>query len=497
MDVFDVAIIGGGINGCGCAADASLRGLSVVLCEQGDLAGKTSSSSTKLIHGGLRYLESYDFAMVKKSLDERQTLLQLAPHLIYPLPIVLPQQTNMRPMWMLRAGLFLYDHLSRKNKLPKSKLIRRNKYANYFRPLAETLNAGFLFYDCTTDDARLTISNAKQAQEHGATILPNTELIHAEIDSHQQWRLCLRSKTAELLQIRAKTLINASGPWVEPVSQLLKVPLQHAMTLVKGSHLVVHKLYEGDHAYLLQHDDKRIVFVLPYHGYTMIGTTDVPFTDSLEEISIAGSEIDYLCDLVNQYFKKKITASEIINSWSGVRPLIAETGKSLRKISRDYAYHFGLVPAPIVTIYGGKITTYRQLAAEVIDQLRAVFPNLADSSTAITPLPGAAMASMGFKQYQPYAQDKYHWLDPETLTRYLHTYGTHTEQVLTGCNNIHDLGFDFTNTLYQVEADYLLENEWATTCDDILWRRTKLGLAMDATSQKALADYLATKLFVE
>ena len=484
--VFDVVIIGGGINGCGCAADAALRGLSVLLVEKDDLASKTSSSSSKLIHGGLRYLEYLDFKLVKKALNERQMLLTLAPHLVHPLAIVLPHEKKMRPAWLLRAGLFLYDQLSRTNKLPHSKLIHRTKRSPWFKPLVERLKKGFLFYDCVTDDARLTIINALQAKEHGATIMTQTALIKAVTDKHQ-WRLTLQNKSSAPFEVTATTVINATGPWVESVNQLLNIPLQHTMSLIKGSHIVVHKLYEGEHAYLLQHDDNRVVFVIPYHGHTMIGTTDIPFTDKLDDVSIESREIDYLFALVQRYFNKQLHHSDIINTWSGVRPLISAMDKKASALSRDYTWHFAHLPAPSVTIYGGKITTYRQLANDVINQLQTVFPELPDSSTHNTPLPGA----LGFNTYQEQAKEKYYWLNESTLTRYLDSYGTRTELLLAGCTSMTDLGICFTDRLYQIEVDYLIREEWAKTCDDILWRRTKLGLSMDAESQRTLTDYIS------
>ncbi len=487
--VFDVVIIGGGINGCGCAADAALRGLSVLLVEQDDLASKTSSSSSKLIHGGLRYLEYLDFKLVKKALNERQMLLKLAPHLVHPLPIVLPHEKNMRPAWLLRIGLFLYDHLSRINRLPKSTFIHRTAHSPWFTPLVDRLNKGFLFYDCVTDDARLTIASALQAKEHGATIMTQTRLIKAETNENL-WQLTLQTASSSPFQVMARTVINAAGPWVEPVNQLLHIPLQHTMSLIKGSHVVVHKLYEGDHAYLLQHDDQRVVFVIPYHGHTMIGTTDVPFTGKLDDVSIEASEIDYLFALLGRYFNKQLHQSDIINTWSGVRPLLSAKGKQSSALSRDYTYHFSSHPAPSITIYGGKITTYRQLANDAINQLRAVFPDLSDSSTKITPLPGAMYGSMTFKEYQHHARDKYYWLDENTLLRYLNSYGTRTEILLDGCKDMAALGFCFAETLYQVEVNYLMREEWAKTCEDILWRRTKLGLRMDADGQYFLANYI-------
>ena len=491
--VFDVVIIGGGVNGCGCAADAALRGLSVLLIEEDDLASKTSSKSTKLIHGGLRYLEQYNFHLVKAALDERQKLLQLAPHLVHPQSFVLPYQKNMRPLWILRAGLFIYDYLSRANKLPHSKLVHRRKPSDYFTSLNPTLNKGFLFYDCSTDDARLTLANALQAKANGAMILPQTKLIYAEVID-KEWRLTLQPKTATSFQVVAKSIINAAGPWVANVNQLLQIPLEHNISLVKGSHLVVQKLYEGEHAYMLQHLDKRIIFAIPYHGHTMIGTTDVAFTGNIDDVSIETSEIAYLCTLVSHYFNRQLQEKDIINTWSGIRPLLSASGKTPTDLSRDYAYHYSNLRAPAVTVYGGKITTYRQLALKTIDQLRPVFPNLKDSLSHTTPLPGATYGKMSFSEYQRYAREKYHWLDEETLTRYLGSHGTLTEKFLAGCKNKADLGACFTETLYEVEVNYLVDEEWATCSDDILWRRTKLGLTIDDAGKKALRDYLLIKV---
>ena len=488
--VFDLVIIGGGINGCGCAADAAQRGLSVLLVEQGDLASKTSSSSSKLIHGGLRYLEYFDFKLVKKALNERQILLNLAPHLVHPLPIVLPHQKKMRPAWLLRAGLFLYDHLSKINQLPHSTTVYRNNRPLLFSPLVNSINKGFLFYDGMTDDARLTLSNALQAQEHGAGIMTRTALLHADNDDNNVWRLTLQTDSSPPYQVFTKAVINAAGPWVEPVAKILHTPLEHTMSLIKGSHVLVHKLYEGDHAYLLQNDDHRVVFVVPYHGHTMIGTTDTILTGKLDDIGIDADEIDYLFKLVSRYMNKPLHSRDIITTWSGVRPLLSAKGPSASALSRDYRYHYSSHPAPSITIYGGKITTYRQLASEAITQLRAVFPTLPDSSTHKTPLPGAMLGTMRFDEYQQHAQEKYHWLDEDILTRYLNTYGTRTELLLAGCNSIHDLGVCFSETLYQVEVNYLLRKEWAHTSDDILWRRTKLGLQLDAESRCDLDRYI-------
>lgn len=487
--VFDVAIIGGGINGCGCAADAALRGLSVVLIEQDDLASKTSSKSSKLIHGGLRYLENYDFTLVKKALEERQKLLHLAPHLIQPLPFVIPHQKSMRPLWLLRLGLTLYDYLCRTNTLPHTKFLQRQKQPTYFSPLAKLFNKGFLFYDGITDDARLTITNALQAKKHGAIIMPHTKLLEAKAFP-QQWQLSLQNKKGESLQVRSKTVINATGPWIENINQILTIPMTYPLTLVKGSHIVVPKLYEGEHAYMLQHSDKRVVFTIPYYGYTLIGTTEILLSAPPENIIIEQSELNYLSNVIKEYFNINLIERDFITTWSGIRPLISEEHKTTRTLSRDYAYQYANTPAPAVTIYGGKITTYRKLAIEVINTLVEIFPNLPNSETENTLLPGAATNTMGFIEYQRYALEHYHWLDKNILERYLNTYGTNTEMILAGCSSMEDLGKCFMPALYQKEVDYLVKEEWASSCEDILWRRTKLGLNLKGECERVLNDYL-------
>lgn len=488
--IFDVAIIGGGINGCGCAADAALRGLSVALFEQDDLASKTSSSSTKLIHGGLRYLEYYEFSLVKKALEERQTLLNLAPYLIHPQSFILPYQKHMRPSWLLRLGLFFYDHLSQKNRLPKCKSIKRTNKNSYFTPLLNSLKRGFLFYDAATDDARLTIINAIQARKHGARIRPHERVIEAKIINNL-WQLTIHPDFGPPYTVLAKAVINATGPWVKSIAALTGTEVNQEMALVKGSHIVVPKLYEGRHAYFLQHEDKRVVFVIPYHGFSMIGTTDVPFTSSLDEVHISDEEIDYLISLVNSYFKVKLNKNDIISSWSGIRPLLASKGKDAKSLSRDYHFEFNKTPAPIVTIFGGKITTYRQLAEEIINQLASVFPQMHQSKTKSTPLPGATLGSMNFDDFAVYAKEKYQWLGIELLNRYLNTYGTRVDEFLASCTSINCLERNFGASLYQIEVDYLIKEEWAIDADDILNRRTKLGLLIKPQEKQALSEYLS------
>lgn len=488
--VFDVAIIGGGINGSGCAADAALRGLSVVLFEQDDLASKTSSSSTKLIHGGLRYLEHYEFNLVKKALIERQRLLDLAPHLVHPQALVLPYEQHMRPAWLLRLGLFFYDHLSRKNRLPKCKTIHRENKEGYFAPLVNEFNKGFLFYDAITDDARLTIVNAIQAKNHGASIRTHSTVIHTEVVNNL-WQLTIQPKIGSTYVVYARTIVNAAGPWVKSVGELTQTPNQQEISLVKGSHIIVPQIYEGHHAYFLQHQDKRVIFVIPYHGFSMIGTTDIPLQGNPDHVTISHEEILYLINLVNLYFKSRLSEKDIIDTWSGVRALLADENKDAKSLSRNYSYEVSFKPAPIITIYGGKITTYRQLAEEIINQLIPIFPNMRQSKTATTPLPGASFEQMNFDQYVVYAKEKYKWMDQNLLNHYLYTYGSCMEKFLASCSNMECLGKKYCTYLYQVEVDYLIEEEWAQNCDDILKRRTKLELIIDTKGREHLANYLS------
>ncbi len=496
--IFDVAVIGGGINGVASASEAAMRGLSVVLFEKDDLASKTSSSSTKLIHGGLRYLEQGDFAMVKKALTERQTLCSIAPHLVSPFPFVLPYAPSMRPFWVLKAGLWLYDNLSRNNRLDKSVAIKRHPGDVYFSPLKMSFNKGFLFYDCVADDARLTIANALQARLHGALILTHSEII--EITSENNiWQVFVRKTTGtqtSTLTYRARTIINAAGSWVNQINQHLGIKDYYPLSFIKGSHLLVPKLYDQPHAYLLQNDDKRIVFVIPYHGLSMIGTTDVPLSESetLDNLSVSQEEVDYLFGLVNKYFSKALSKNDVKTSWCGVRTLLSENEVKPQALSRDYVYRLSLKPAPAISIYSGKLTTHRQLAEEVIDSLEVFFPSLKPSRSQNTPLPGATLGNMLFHDYQKLAIKKYDWLENKILMRLLKNYGTHTEKLLEGCDQIEDLGQHFGLGLYQREVEYLCKNEWAMDSQDILFRRTKIGLYFSKSETQVLENYLKSRV---
>ena len=487
MKHFDLVIIGGGINGAACAAEAAMRGLSVLLCEKHDLAAKTSSSSSKLIHGGLRYLESYNFSLVKKSLDEQQVLLSIAPHTVHKLPIVLPHTPKHRPMWLLRLGLFIYDHLSRINTLPNCKKISRRSNNNYFSPLLQKIKQGLLFYDCTADDARLTILNALQAKQHNAEIHTYTELTQAK-NTNQQWQLTLKPQNGDEFQISCRALINASGPWLEELSKIINQPLQYALRLVNGSHIVVPRLYSGEHAYILQNSDNRIIFVIPFHGFSMIGTTEVECKAPIVDLLIEKAEIDYLCDIIAQYFKKSISIDDLIYTWSGVRPLFEHENQNMSQLSREHIIDYASNPAPLITIYGGKITTHRELAREAIQKLQSIFPHMQPHK--VLPLPGATLDNITFQDYLKIAHNKYSWLDDQILQHYIEVYGTLTEKILKNCTRMSDLGIKFSSILYQCEVDYLINEEWAITLDDVLWRRTKLGLITTTDEQAKLQQYI-------
>lgn len=486
----DVAIVGGGINGTAIAADAAQRGLSVALFEKNDLASETSSSSTKLIHGGLRYLEYGQLSLVKKSLQERNRLINLAPHLIHPQALILPYVPTLRAAWRLRAGLFLYDYLADSSSLPKSQSISRIKNKSYFSPLKTHLERGVMLHECLTDDARLTLANALQAKQHGAAIYTHSECQSAKV-LNNLWHLNIKTRAGEQ-PVQARVLVNACGPWVLSMDKHLQIASPYSLSLIKGSHLVITQLYAGDSAYLLQHEDGRIIFVIPYHGQTLIGTTDV-LCQSSERLPISAEEIHYLLAIVSQYFAKPILKKDIITTWSGIRTLLHDPQKSPQSLSRDYKYHFFKTPAPALTVYSGKITTYRQLAQEAVNSLSEVFQNLGPSNTQSALLPGADYAGLDFKTYQSHCSQAYAWLDNTVLSRMLTTYGSRIDILLQGCNRMKDLGPCFGEGLFQREVDYLLAEEWAQSTEDILWRRTKLGLKFNRQQEEQLGNYLATQ----
>jgi glycerol-3-phosphate dehydrogenase len=486
----DLLVIGGGVNGTGVANDAAGRGLKVLLCEQTDLAAATSSNSSKLIHGGLRYLEHYEFRLVREALAEREVLLKNAPHIMWPLTFRLPHQAHLRPVWMIRLGLFMYDHLAKREKLHGSRKIRFGADS----PLNPSITVGFEYADGWVDDARLVILNALAAQNKGAQIRTQTRCIKAE-RKDGVWLATLRDeKTAELYTITAKAIVNAAGPWVSQLfSDALTEPSPQHIRLVKGSHIIVPKLHDQPQAYILQNADKRIVFVIPYeNAFSLIGTTDVEYRGNPRDVAIDENEISYLLAISNQYFKRQLTAADIVHSYSGVRPLLDDESATAQSVTRDYKIEVSANQnrLPLLSVFGGKITTYRKLAQAVVDKLQPYFPALGPCLTAQEPLPGGDFNDD--KQLLVHIQQRYPWLDIALCQRFVRTYGTLTLQLLAGKERASDLGQCFTEGLWQAEVDYLVQYEWATTADDILWRRTKLGLTCSSTEKAQLTAYLQT-----
>lgn len=496
QDTADLLIVGGGINGVGIARDAVGRGLSVVLCEQGDLAGATSWTSSKLLHGGLRYLEQYEFRQVRHALAEREVLMAAAPHLVTPLRFVLPHNGRLRPVWMIRIGLLLYDNLARRQTLPGSTSIDfREDPAG--EPLRPELTRGFTYADCWVDDARLVILNALDARERGATIMPRTKLIAAE-RGRTEWLATVEDQISrERHEIRAKLVINAAGPWAESVARdVLGIEPRLRSRLVKGSHIVVPRLYEGEQAYILQSDDRRVVFVLPFQDdYTLIGTTDVPYDGDPSSPAIDADETHYLCDVVNGYFSRRIGPDDVHWTYSGVRPLYDDGSGSESDITRDYVLEPSPskgqpVAAPALTIWGGKLTGYRTLAEDALDRIRPFFPKIAGRWTADAVLPGGDLHPAPLNEFVEMLTRIYPWL-PEPLARdYARRYGTRVHRVMGNASSLEQLGEEISPGLFEREARYLLREEWAHTAEDILWRRTKLGLRATDASIRKLAKWL-------
>jgi glycerol-3-phosphate dehydrogenase len=487
--MLDLFVIGGGINGTGIANDAAGRGLSVVLCEQDDLANYTSSYSSKLIHGGLRYLEYYEFRLVREALIERDVLLKKAPFLIHPLSIVMPHNKFLRPAWMIRLGLFLYDHLNLKQTLPKSKAINLAKQT--LNPLKSIYKRGFVYSDATVDDSRLVVLNAIQAKQNGAEILTRHSVKKA-VRTDKGWKIEVLDKMHDETKIfYAKALVNAAGPWVDKILNTNQLITSHHIKLVKGSHIVLPKLYEGKQAYILQHVDRRIIFVIPYREqFTLIGTTDIEYEGDPAKASISDQEKQYLCDVVNEYFQKQIKPSDIKWSYAGVRPLQQDEHADPKKVTRDYYLEVddknGL---PILSVFGGKITTYRQLALHALNKLTPYFYNMKPSWTEQTPLPGGNL-EQSFESFCSVLKSRYPFIETAVLNRLAYAYGTRCYELLGPCEKIEDLGHHFGAGLYEIEVKFLQKNEWAQTVDDIIWRRTKLGLFLSHQEIEDLSRWL-------
>jgi glycerol-3-phosphate dehydrogenase len=485
---YDLLIVGGGVNGAGIARDAAGRGLKVCLAEQHDLAAHTSSASTKLVHGGLRYLESYEFRLVRKALKEREVVLASAPHISRALTFVLPHDAHQRPAWMIRAGLFLYDHLASRTTLPASRQLSLSGSA-YGAPLASRLRTGFAYADGWVDDARLVILNARDAADRGAAILTRTRAIGYERRA-DHWRVRLSGRTEATIEARA--LVNAAGPWAAGVQhEMLPGSARHGLRLVKGSHVVVPRLYEGGHAYLFQASDGRVVFAIPYEDeFTVIGTTELDYTGDPGACAASEAEVDYLCTVVSGYFAKPVRREQVCWSYAGVRPLLEGDAARATRLSRDYALELDTDGAPLLSAFGGKITTYRRLAEDALERLAPVLGVRAPAWTARALLPGGDLGSLGLAGYVEELGRRYPGFPRALLARYARLYGTRSAELLHARARVREMGAEILPSLYAREIEYLREREWAVTAEDILWRRTKLGLHLAKGSEALLADHL-------
>ncbi len=502
---YDLAIVGGGINGCGIARDAAGRGLSVYLCEQSDLASGTSSAATKLIHGGLRYLEYYEFRLVREALMEREVLWRMAPHIIWPLRFVLPYHKRLRPAWLLRLGLFLYDHLGGRKLLPASRTLDlgNDVAGKPLKPGQYTL--GFEYSDCWVEDARLVVLNARDAAERGATIRTRTKLVAAE-RAASCWRLTAQDRRGGGASetVAAKILINAAGPWVgevQTVTQGRNAPAH--VRLVQGSHIVVPRLYEHDRCYMFQNADERIIFVIPFEGdFTLIGTTDSDYAGDPGQAKATPEEIAYLCAAASEYFAATITPADVVWTYSGVRPLYDDGATEAQAATRDYVLELDAGGgAPLLSIFGGKITTYRRLAQHALEKLAPYLPAAASARrdwSGKVPLPGGDFPVRGFETLVAALARDYPWLEPAQCRRLARAYGTRARDVLGDAAGKHDLGRDFGGGLSEAEVLHLMRGEWAEEAADVIWRRSKLGLRLSQEQVAALEAFMAERrgLFV-
>jgi glycerol-3-phosphate dehydrogenase len=496
---YDLAIIGGGINGCGIARDAAGRGLKVLLVEQDDIASATSSWSSKLIHGGLRYLEQYEFRLVREALQEREVLLKIAPHIIQPLEFILPHDEHMRPAWMIRMGLFMYDHIGGKISLPGSRSVRFPDDI-YSAGLNRNFRRGFFYSDAKVDDARLTLFNAVSARDLGAAIRTRTRLL-AGARQDGAWQLTLEDQNSKATTtVHARALVNAAGPWVKQLlSDRLKVITKSSAKLVKGSHIVVPRVHHQQHAYILQNTDKRVVFVIPYEDqFSLIGTTDVEIHDLGDAAAITAQETTYLVNAVNRYLAKPITAQDVVWSYAGVRPLYDDGEDNPSEITRDYMLKVDddNGAAPVLSIFGGKITTYRRLAEHALGELALYFPQMTAPWTASKPLPGGDIESVASEAMRLGATRS--GLPQDYLQRLVARHGSRATEVLGDAKKLSDLGAAFghgAHMLCEREIDFFMRHEWAQTSEDILWRRTKCGLHMDVKERARAANFINAGAF--
>ncbi|RJG02084.1 glycerol-3-phosphate dehydrogenase [Noviherbaspirillum sedimenti] len=503
----DLLVVGGGINGAGIARDAAGRGLSVLLCEKDDLASHTSSASTKLIHGGLRYLEHYEFQLVRKALIEREVLLRAAPHIMWPLRFVMPHESSQRPAWMIRAGLLMYDLLARRELLPGSRGIDLRRHPAG-APLRAGFSRGFEYSDGWVDDARLVVLNAIDAADKGAKIMPRCrcETVERHAD---HWTAALRTADGRALTVRARALVNAAGPWAAQFLQAsVRQQSNKALRLIKGSHIVVPRLFDHPYAYIFQNSDGRIVFAIPYEReFTLLGTTDLDYRGSLDQVAIEEGEVDYICGLANHYFEKRITPADVVWSYSGVRPLLEDESANASAVTRDYRLEFDAGDshgkrAPLLSVFGGKITTFRKLAEEAVDRIAPALGNHRGAWTEHACLPGGDLygerpANRSVLEFDRYVQDLqklYSWLPAPLVARYARAYGTRIHLLLTGRTAPDQMGEEIAPGLFAAEVEYLVAHEWAATGADILWRRSKLGLHLERGVEPLLNAWIAARM---
>ncbi|WP_312796206.1 glycerol-3-phosphate dehydrogenase [Tianweitania sp.] len=493
--MYDILVIGGGVNGCGIARDAAGRGYSVLLAEMNDLASGTSSWSTKLIHGGLRYLEHYEFRLVREALIEREVLWRNAPHIIWPMRFVLPHAQGLRPAWLIRLGLFLYDNLGGRRLLPPtSTLDMRSDPAGM--PLKPGFAKAFEYSDCWVDDARLVVLNARDAADRGAEILTRTKVVRAVRDG-DHWRATLSDTiSGEKRDITARLIVNAAGPWVDHViADALNVPGKHHVRLVQGSHIVVRRKFSDPRAYFFQNRDGRIIFAIPYEtDFTLIGTTDRDYTGEPGSAAISQEETDYLCAAASEYFREPVRREDIVWTYSGVRPLYDDGASKAQEATRDYVLKSegGPGQAPLVNIFGGKITTYRRLAESMLQKIEALIGRKGSAWTATAPLPGGDFPVEGFDEEADRLLRDYPFLASNGARRLSRLYGTRARFFLGNANAEADLGQVFGHGLTEAEVRYLMDQEWALTAQDVLWRRTKISLHLDERQVAVLEDFIRT-----
>ncbi len=497
----DLLIVGGGINGAGIARDAAGRGLSVVLCDKDDLAAHTSSASTKLIHGGLRYLEHYEFGLVRKALIEREVLLRSAPHIMWPMRFVMPHDKGQRPAWMIRAGMLVYDYLAKREILPGSGSIDLRTHAAG-KPLKPEFSKGFIYSDGWVDDARLVVLNAMDAAEKGASVFTHTICTSAVRDG-DRWTATLRASDGNEIHVHARGLVNAAGPWAAQfLQQAAHRPSAKSLRLIKGSHIVVKKLFDHPYAYIFQNPDGRIVFAIDYEqDFTLVGTTDIEYTGDTDKVAIDQDEIDYLCTLTERYFRKPLKPSDVVWSYSGVRPLLEDESSNASEITRDYSLAMDGDTAPLLSVFGGKITTFRKLAEEAVDMIAPRLGNQRGAWTADACLPGGDLfgstpqnrSVLEFDAYVHGLQKQYAWLAPKVVSRYARAYGTRIHKLLEGKRSLADMGEPLAEGLYTAELEYLMNFEWASSSADILWRRSKLGLHVPPETAQKIDSWIATQ----